>query len=55
LNYEDNIRSAESKIRDVDATRQSSELVKQQILSQVGSAMLAQANQLPGTVLQLLG
>jgi flagellin len=55
LTYEDNIRSAESKIRDVDAARESSELVKQQILSQVGSAMLAQANQLPATVLQLLG
>jgi flagellin len=55
LSYEDNIRSAESKIRDVDMARESSEMSKQQILSQVGNAMLAQANQLPGGVLQLLG
>jgi flagellin len=55
LTYEDNIRAAESKIRDVDAARESSELVKYQILTQVSNAMLAQANQLPATVLQLLG
>jgi flagellin len=55
LTYEDNIRSAESKIRDVDMARESSEMTKQQILSQVGNAMLAQANQMPGSVLQLIG
>ncbi len=55
LNYEDNIRSAESKIRDVDMARESSEMTKQQILSQVGNAMLAQANQLPSGILQLVG
>jgi flagellin len=54
LTYEDNIRSAESKIRDVDAARESSELMKYQILSQVGNAMLAQANQLPAGIVQLL-
>jgi flagellin len=54
LTYEDNIRAAESKIRDVDAARESSQLMKYQILSQVGNAMLAQANQLPGSVLQLI-
>jgi flagellin len=55
LTYEDNIRAAESKIRDVDMARESSEMTKQQILSQVGNAMLAQANQMPGSVLQLIG
>jgi flagellin len=55
LTYEDNIRTAESKIRDVDMARESSEMTKQQILSQVGNAMLAQANQMPGSVLQLVG
>lgn len=55
LTYEDNIRSAESKIRDVDAARESSVLMKYQILSQVGNAMLAQANQIPASIMQLLG
>ena len=55
LTYEDNIRAAESKIRDVDAARESSEMSKHQILTQVSNAMLAQANQLPGSVLQLIG
>jgi flagellin len=55
LSYEDNIRAAESKIRDVDMARESSNMVKNQILSQVGNAMLAQSNQLPQSVLQLVG
>ena len=55
LTYEDSIRAAESKIRDVDAARESSELVKHQVLTQVGNARLAQANPLPASVLQLLG
>jgi len=55
LTYEDNLRSAESRVRDVDMARESAELTKYQILSQVGNAMLAQANQIPSGVLQLLG
>lgn len=55
LAYEDNIRAAESKIRDVDMARESTEFAKFQILNQVSNAMLAQANQLPQQVLQLLG
>jgi len=54
LAYEDNVRSAESKIRDVDVARESTELAKFQILSQVGNAMLAQAGQLPQAALSLL-
>jgi flagellin len=53
LTYEDNIRAAESKIRDVDMARESSELMKNQILTQAGNAMLAQANQLPQSILSL--
>lgn len=52
--YEDNISAAESKIRDVDMARESSELAKQQIKSQVGNAMMAQANQLPAGIVKLL-
>ncbi len=53
--YEDNLRAAESKIRDVDMARESSIFAKNQILSNAANAMLAQANQLPQSVMQLLG
>ena len=52
--YEENIRSAESQIRDVDMALESTNFAKYQILTQVGTAMLAQANSLPQNVLQLL-
>ena len=55
LAYEDNLRSAESKVRDVDMAAESTKFSKYQILSQISNAMLAQANQLPGSALQLLG
>ncbi|MBN1674833.1 MAG: hypothetical protein JXR37_27565, partial [Kiritimatiellae bacterium] len=54
-NYEDNIRASESRIRDVDVARETTEFSKYQILTQIGTAMLAQANALPGGVVQLLG
>ena len=54
-NYEENITSAESRIRDVDVAKETAEMSKYNILQQVGTAMLAQANQLPQGVLQLLG
>ena len=53
--YEDNLRTAESKIRDVDVAKESSEFAKYQILSQISNAMLSQANQLPSSAIQLLG
>ena len=55
LSYEDNLRAAESKIRDVDMAQESTTFAKFQILNQVSNAMLAQANQLPGSVMQLIG
>jgi flagellin len=54
-NYEDNIRASESRIRDVDVARETTEFSKYQILVQVGTAMLAQANAMPMGVTQLLG
>ncbi len=45
---------AESRIRNVDFAKEMSEFTKQQTLMQSGIAMLAQANQLPQMVLQLL-
>jgi flagellin len=54
-NYEDNIRASESRIRDVDVARESTTFAKYQILTQFGTAMLAQANALPMSVIQLVG
>ena len=50
-----NLTAAESRIRDADMAKEMMELVKLQILNQSGTAMLAQANQLPQSVLSLLG
>jgi flagellin len=50
----ENLQSAESRIRDVDMAKEMMEFTKQNILSQAANAMLAQANQAPQTVLQLL-
>ena len=55
MSYEDNLRAAESKIRDVDMARESSEFAKYQILVNAGLSVLGQANQLPQAVLRLLG
>jgi len=53
VTYE-NLTAAESRIRDVDMAKQMMEFTKYNILSQAATAMLAQANQLPQNVLQLL-
>jgi flagellin len=53
--YEENIRASESRIRDVDVAKETTSYSKYQILTQVGTAMLAQANAMPQGVLQLLG
>jgi flagellin len=52
--YQENLTSAESRIRDVDMAEEMVNLTKNQILQQAGTAMLAQANQAPQAVLQLL-
>jgi flagellin len=53
--YQENLTSAESRIRDVDMADEMVSLTKNQILSQAGTAMLSQANQAPQSVLRLLG
>jgi len=52
---EENLTAANSRIKDVDMAKEMMNMSKQQILSQAGTAMLAQANQMPQGVLQLLG
>ncbi|MDD3146925.1 MAG: flagellin [Candidatus Riflebacteria bacterium] len=49
-----NLSSAESRIRDADIASEMIEFTRNQIVSQSGTAMLAQANMLPQGVLQLL-
>lgn len=50
----ENIQASESRIRDVDMALEMSNYTKTNILTQAATAMLAQANQAPQTVLQLL-
>jgi flagellin len=52
--YQENLVSAESRIRDVDMAAETVSLTKNQILAQAGTAMLAQANQAGQGVLTLL-
>jgi flagellin len=54
-NQSDNLQSAESQIRDVDVSTEMTEFVRQQIIAQSATAMLAQANVMPRLALQLLG
>ncbi len=51
----ENLQAAESRIRDADMAAEMVEYTKQAILTQAGTAMLAQANAKTQTVLQLLG
>ncbi|MBS4021301.1 MAG: flagellin [Dethiobacter sp.] len=51
----ENLQAAESRIRDVDMAAEMMEFTKFNILNQAATAMLAQANMAPQTVLQLLG
>jgi len=52
--YQENLVSAESRIRDVDMADEMVQFTKSQILQQAGTSMLAQANQAPQSVLSLL-
>ncbi len=49
-----NLQAAESRIRDLDMAKEMMNFTKLNILMQAGNSMLAQANQLPQNVLQLL-
>lgn len=50
----ENLTASESRIRDVDMAKEMMEFTKNNILSQASQAMMAQANQQPQGVLQLL-
>ena len=50
----ENLTSAESRLRDADIAKEMMDFTRNQIMLQAGTAMLAQANTVPQTVLQLL-
>lgn len=50
----ENLSAAESRIRDTDMAEAITDHVRNQILLQSGQSMLAQANQIPGTILSLI-
>jgi flagellin len=50
----DNLSAANSRIKDVDVAEESTQYARYSILVQAGTAMLAQANSMPQTVLKLL-
>ena len=52
--YQENLTASESRIRDVDMAAEMTTYTKENILQQAGTSMLAQANQMPQNVLQLL-
>ena len=54
INVEE-MTNAESIIRDADMAREVTEFTRNSIMVQSATAMLAQANQIPQTVLSLLG
>ncbi|ADL52100.1 flagellin [Clostridium cellulovorans] len=53
-NASENLQAAESRVRDVDMAKEMMSFTKNNILQQAAQAMLAQANQAPQNVLQLL-
>ena len=50
----ENAMSSRSRIKDVDVAKESSEMIKNQILQQSSAAMLSSANQTPQLALNLL-
>lgn len=53
--FEENLSAANSRIRDTDVARESSELTKNNILLQAGLSVLSQANSVQTAALKLLG
>ncbi len=54
-NYSENLSAGRSRIQDADFAAETSKLTRAQILSQAGTSIVGQANQLPQSALSLLG
>jgi flagellin len=50
----ENLSASRSRIQDTDFAAETANMTRNQILQQAGTAMLAQANQLPNSVMSLL-
>jgi flagellin len=55
MSAHENLSAANARIRDVDVASETASMTRNQILSQAGASVLAQANQLPSLALSLLG
>ena len=55
MENETNLSAARSRIEDADYAVEVANMTKAQILQQAGTSVLAQANQIPQSVLSLLG
>ena len=53
-NSSENLQAAESRIRDVDMAKEMMNLTKLNVLQQASQSMVAQANQAPQQIMQLL-
>ncbi|GAL30585.1 flagellin protein FlaF [Vibrio variabilis] len=53
-NMEENLSASQGRIRDTDYAKETTEMLKQQILQQVSTSILAQAKQTPNLALTLL-
>lgn len=53
-NMEENLSASQSRIRDTDYAKETTQMLKQQILQQVSTTVLAQAKQTPNLALTLL-
>ena len=53
--YSENLKAAESQIRDADFAQEAAEMSKQQIMQQAGTAILAQANSINQGAVRLIG
>jgi len=51
----ENVQAADSRIRDLDVAKETSNMTKYQVLQQASASVLAQANNLPSVALKLLG
>ena len=51
----ENVSAARARIQDADIAAESAQLSRVQILQQAGTSILAQANQAPQQIMQLLG
>ncbi|GAL12714.1 flagellin protein FlaC [Vibrio astriarenae] len=53
-NIQENVEASNSRIKDTDFAKETTQMTKSQILQQAGTSILAQAKQLPNSAVTLL-